>query len=251
MADEYTTTFEKLWVEFRARWCASHDLGGALGFSHEDLKIAMSHRVVQVDVDAKEVDGLIDRALQLFREKEFDCAFTLSPLDRPTDLPEHLERRGFKLAMEPVAMVCDQPGAPLKPGPAVVCESDEAEYPIWADTMCRSFANPAAMGQVGRAVLCIPQVRRYLARVDGEPAGTTLLYSDHGMGYIDAVGTLPQHRRKGVAAALVTRAVADSRALGNRWTTLETDSTSIAEQVYEKRGFRATHFRYRYVKATR
>ena len=71
------------------------------------------------------------------------------------------------------------------------------------------------------------------------------------MGYIAAVGTLPPHRRKGVAAALVTRAVADSRALGNRWTTLETDSTSIAEQVYEKRGFRATHFRYRYVKATR
>jgi GNAT superfamily N-acetyltransferase len=251
MADEYTTTFEKLWVEFRARWCDSHDLGGALAFSHERVKIPMFHRVVQVDVDEEQVDKLIDDALQLFREKNFDCAFTLSPLNRPADLAQRLEQRGFTLGLQPLAMVCDQPAEPLKPGPAVVTVSDETEYDIWADVMCRSFTNPPAMGEVGRSVLCIPQVRRYLARVDGEPAGTTLLYSQYGMGYLDAVGTLPQHRHKGVATALVTRAVEDSRALGNRWATLETDSASLAEQVYKQRGFRTTHYRHRYIKTTR
>ena len=46
----------------------------------------------------------------------------------------------------------------------------------------------------------------------------------------------------------MSRAVADSRALGNRWTTLETDNDDIARQIYERLGFRTTHYRHRYIK---
>jgi len=95
-------------------------------------------------------------------------------------------------------------------------------------------------------VLIVPEVRRYLARVDGVPVGTTLLYSQFGMGYIDLVGTLPEHRRKGIAGALVTQAVIDSQTLGNRWTTLETTTGSGAERLYEQRGFRTAYHRHRY-----
>ena len=68
------------------------------------------------------------------------------------------------------------------------------------------------------------------------------------MGYVDLVGTLPQHRRKGVASSLVIRAVADSQALGNRWTGLEVESDSAAEWVYKRLGFRPVHHRPRYGK---
>ncbi|MDP6700553.1 MAG: hypothetical protein QGH25_12960, partial [Candidatus Latescibacteria bacterium] len=133
MADVFTQAFEKLWIALRARWCDSHDLGGALAFTHDRAKTAFFHRVVQVDVPADQVDRLIDDALRLFREKDFECAFTLSPLDRPANLAERLEQRGFRLGMRPVAMICDQPAEPLKSGPAQVAESESSQYDIWTD----------------------------------------------------------------------------------------------------------------------
>lgn len=47
MADAFTSAFENLWIAFRSRWCDSTDLGGALAFSHEALKIDMLHRVFE------------------------------------------------------------------------------------------------------------------------------------------------------------------------------------------------------------
>ena len=192
MPDRFTAIFEKLWVGFRARWCDSHDLGGATAFSHDDVKVPMLHRVVQIDVPETGVDTLIDSALDYFREREFECAFTLSPPDRPSDLAERLERRGFSLAMQAVAMRCDRVVQPVVPGAVRIEEPDPGRYGTWADTMCRSFDFPDDVGVLGRRVLDIPEVRLYLATVDGQPAGTALLYTEYGVGCVDFVGTLPR-----------------------------------------------------------
>ena len=248
MPNELMTTFEKLWVALRAQWCDNHDFNGALAFSHDRAAMDFFHRVVQVNVDDSQVDRLIDDAIRLFQEKKYDCMFTLSPLDRPADLSERLERRGFTEGMLASAMVYDPPTAP--PPAETVAEinvSPDGEYDLWADIMCRGFGHDQTMGEVGRDVLIVPEVRRYLARVDGEPAGTTLVYSQFGMGYVDHVATLPEHRRKGIASAMVTQAVADSQAMGNRWTTLETTTGSNAERIYQRQGFRIAYHRRRYI----
>ncbi|MEE3372013.1 MAG: GNAT family N-acetyltransferase [Planctomycetota bacterium] len=250
MHDEYVSTFERLWVTLRAKWCDTHSLSGALAFTDDHLKIDFFHRVVQVNVGDAQVDRLIDNALELFRSKRFACAFTLSPLDRPTALAERLEQRGFERGMQASAMTYEA-SAESSSLPAIVqAETSEAdEYEIWSDVMCQSFAFPPAMGKIGRSVLVAPGMRRYLARVDGAPAGTALLYSQFGMGYIDLVGTLPRHRRKGIASALVAQATVDSATLGNRWTSLETTTGSAAEHLYKRLGFRTIYHRQRYTSA--
>ncbi len=248
MSDEFMTIFEKLWITLRARWCDNHDLGGALAFSHDRVKIPSFHRVVQVNVDEARVDGLIDDALHLFRDKNFDCAFTLSSLDRPADLGERLKQRCFEEGVLASAMIYDPTATP--PSAQTIAEVDvspDSEYDLWAEVMRRGFGDPQTMGEVGRFVLVVPEVRRYLARVDGAPAGVTLVYSQFSMGYLDHVATLPEYRRKGVASALITRAVAGSQALGNRWTTLETTTGSNAERVYQRRGFRTAYHRRHYI----
>ncbi len=248
MPDELMTTFEKLWVALRASWCDNQDLNGALAFSHDRAAMDFFHRVVQVNVDDTQVDTLIDDALRLFQQKKYDCMFTLSPLDRPTDLGERLERRGFTEGMLASAMVYAPSTAP--PPPQTVAEinvSPDSEYDLWAEVMCRGFGHTQTMGEIGRDVLIVPEVRRYLARVDGAPAGTTLVYSQFGMDYVDHVATLSEHRRKGVASAMIARAVADSQAMGNRWTTLETATGSNAERIYQRQGFRITYHRRRYI----
>ena len=209
----------------------------------------MFHRVVQVDVPAERVDRLIDDALEFFREKVYDCLFTLSPLDRPADMAERLRQRGFELALLPVAMLCDQPAGPVAAEEVEVEVAGAVDYDTWAEIMCTCFGNPPEAGEAGRWVLDVPEVLFYLALRKGKPAGTALMYSRNGIGYIDAVGTLPEHRRCGVASATVARAVADSKALGNRWTTLEVECESPAERIYRRLGFRRMHFRPRYAKA--
>lgn len=247
MPDELMQTFERLWIDFRARWCDNHDLAGARAFSHDLVKVVFFHRVVNVNVDDAQVDRLIDDANRLFRDKSFDCVFTLSPLDRPPDLGQRLAVRGFTRGALASAMVHVPPATPPRLRSAVeVHVSDESEYEIWSDMMCRSFNLPRTMGDVGRSVLIAPEVRRYFARLNGVPVGTILLYSRFGMGYIDLVGTVPEHRHQGVASALITQAVSDSQLLGNRWTTLETTTESNAARLYEKHGFRTAYHRNRY-----
>ena len=69
------------------------------------------------------------------------------------------------------------------------------------------------------------------------------------MGYIDLVGTLPEFRRRGIASGLVLRAIADSQAAGNRWTSLEAETGTYAEQLYKRLGFRTVYQRHRYIKS--
>ena len=88
MVDDLTRAFEKLWIALRARWCDSHDLNGALAFTQDQIKIPFFHRIVQVN--CADVDRLIDDALSLCRDKDFDCIFSLSPLNSPADLGQRL-----------------------------------------------------------------------------------------------------------------------------------------------------------------
>ena len=250
MSDQFTKTFEKLWIGFRSRWCDSHDLGGATAFSHRDVKVPMLHRVVQIDVPDTMVDALIDSALDYFRDRDFECAFTLSPLDRPADLAERLKRRGFAFDLQAVAMLCNREVRPSVSESVEVEELDPDRYEVWAATMCRSFDFPEDVGALGRGVLDIPEVRLYLAYVDREPAGTALLYTRYGLGCVDFIGTLPEYRRRGVASAVTARAVVDSHSMGNRWTGLEVAAGSAAERVYKRVGFRPVHNRPRYVRST-
>ncbi|MDE3000548.1 MAG: GNAT family N-acetyltransferase [Gemmatimonadota bacterium] len=249
MSDPFTATFERLWIGFRASWCDSHDLGGATAFSHEKIKVGMLHRVVQIDVPGAMADTVIDRALAHFRERDFECAFTLSPLDRPADLAERLKSRGFKLELPATAMRCDRGDQPVLTESIEVEELDPGRYGVWAATMCRSFGFPDSVGALGRKVLDIPEVRLYLGYVGRQPAGTALLYSRYGLGCVDFIGTLPQYRRRGVASAVTARAVADSHSMHNRWTGLEVAAGSAAERVYRRIGFRPVHNRLRYVRS--
>ncbi len=247
MSTEVQRTFERLWIDLRSRWCDCRDLEGALAFSHDDVPSEFFHRVVAIDVAADEVNRLIDDALTYFRAKDFACAFTISPQDRPVDLAAHLLRRGFVQGKQASAMsfesASDSPGRNESVTLHDVAPND---YDTWADVMRRSFESPIGMGEVGRTVLAAPDTKLYLAQVDGEPAGSALLHSQFGMGYVDLVGTLPAFRGQGVATALVRQAVADSLEQGNCWTALEAVTGSPAERIYERIGFRVKYHRERF-----
>ena len=64
------------------------------------------------------------------------------------------------------------------------------------------------------------------------PAGACGLVSFNNVGGIFTVGTVPEHRRKGVATALLYKAIADSLSMSNSLLYLITTRGSEAEKLY-------------------
>jgi len=80
-------------------------------------------------------------------------------------------------------------------------------------------------------------IRWFTAHVDGEPASYCELYADGRTAQIEDVTTLPAHRGKGLAGAVVLRALAEARAGGHDLVFLVADADDWPQQLYAKLGF--------------
>lgn len=83
-----------------------------------------------------------------------------------------------------------------------------------------------------------PRVRAYLVRVDGKPACRCELFSRDGLGRVEAVRTAERYQRRGLAAAAIRRAVADSYELGHQFTYIYAEPGGDAQRLYHRLGFR-------------
>jgi ribosomal protein S18 acetylase RimI-like enzyme len=79
--------------------------------------------------------------------------------------------------------------------------------------------------------------RFFAAFVNGPPVSYCELYSDEGVGQIEAVLTVPSHRGRGLARAVVLSALEASREQGNDLTFLVADAGDWPQRLYEKLGF--------------
>jgi GNAT superfamily N-acetyltransferase len=86
-------------------------------------------------------------------------------------------------------------------------------------------------------VLAAAGARFFAARVDGQIASHCDLYSDGSTGQIEAVLTLEAYRNRGLARAVVTKALEESRAAGDELTFLLADQDDWPRHLYDKLGF--------------
>lgn len=80
-------------------------------------------------------------------------------------------------------------------------------------------------------------IRWFTARVDGEPASYCELYEDGSTAQIEDVTTLPEHRGKGLASAVVLCALAEARTGGHDLVFLVADADDWPQELYAKLGF--------------
>ncbi|MDQ6692696.1 MAG: GNAT family N-acetyltransferase [Candidatus Dormibacteraeota bacterium] len=88
-------------------------------------------------------------------------------------------------------------------------------------------------------VLALAGMRLFTATLGAETIGYATLWSRMDVGLIDNVATLPAFRRRGVATAVVTAALAASREAGDGLTCLFTREESSAQRLYEDLGMRS------------
>src|SRR5262249_23222884 len=80
--------------------------------------------------------------------------------------------------------------------------------------------------------------RWYVGSIDGEPAGYTSVLPLEGVAYLDNVVTMPAFRRRGVASATVTAAVATAVEEGSDCGVLLAEAGAPPSRLYERLGFR-------------
>jgi GNAT superfamily N-acetyltransferase len=79
-------------------------------------------------------------------------------------------------------------------------------------------------------------LRHFIARLDGEPVGTSTVYFGAGVAGIYFVMSLPSVRRRGVGAAVTVAALRAAHARGHRIGVLS--SSPAGHSVYRRLGFR-------------
>lgn len=121
---------------------------------------------------------------------------------------------------------------------SVARESEEAQE--WVEVVMSDEDEPetaATWRAVAEMEANYPPCRLVLAYMDGRAVGACDLFSQDGWGRIDSVVVRPEVRRRGVALAMVARAVTESKSLGNDVTYLTTEGGGAGEQVYLRLGF--------------
>ena len=198
--------------------------GGVLVRNRETPDIYDANHVMAISAaDDEEIDELFRRAEQEFAplgHRRFDVDYRVSPL-----VPARLSLEGYERADAIVMMLTGD--LQLKPPEHRVEPVDSedrwsefarlkaADWAEHSERRGRSGEPQVAEAMAYLARRKFPEVRYWLAYLDGKPAGFFSSWPGiGGTGQVEDLFTLPECRNKGVAAALIRQAVGDCRARG-------------------------------------
>ncbi|MGE5590505.1 MAG: GNAT family N-acetyltransferase, partial [Bacillota bacterium] len=117
-----------------------------------------------------------------------------------------------------------------------------ADYHAWCRVFLEGFEVPrdmhAVMYEMNLQSLRHPQVTGLLGVLNGEPVATTCLFTEGDTAGLYAVSTAPKARRRGVAGAMVRRALDLAKEKGASLAVLQTGTGGAPERLYRTLGFR-------------
>jgi GNAT superfamily N-acetyltransferase len=213
------------------------------------------NHAADIDLSEREVDSLLNATTDYFLSKGvLTFGFRVSPLTRPGSLVPLLKGHGFVREDEDSVMVF-RGERPVDSTDSAfdIREVEESDIDVFSQVSVTAYEMPSEWKE-GFDRLFLHRMRaggrHYLAYVDGVPVGTCALLSSVKTGGIFSVGTIKEHRGKGIATAMTLRAIRDSFDEGNTLHTLQTEKGGHPEQIYNRIGFETDHTVAFFVKTT-
>lgn len=137
-----------------------------------------------------------------------------------------------------------------------VTPAGASEHDLFADLMVAAVATPDVGGVGGdatpaselvrhwvRAMLVLPGVHGYLARIEGVAVGAASMRLDDEVAQFTGAGTLPAFRRRGVQGALLRVRLAAAAARQCRVAVVTTQPASRSQHNVQREGFHLLYAR--------
>ena len=202
---------------------------------------AFLNAVFRTDLPADDPGEVIDEALDQFRDRRVEALDWLAP---GPEVGRLLVARGLAAAEGATAMAADLatvPGdVPRPDGLTIEAVDDRATFATWIRLMRIGFGIPERaeprLLDLFAAVGTAPQVRAYLAFLDGRPVATSQLFVGAGVAGIYNVTCLPEARGRGIGTAITLAPLLEARRRGYEMAVLQ--ASDLGRPVYRRLGFR-------------
>jgi ribosomal protein S18 acetylase RimI-like enzyme len=207
------------------------------------------HNEVALSVMADgEADAIIDATIAEYRALGLAFRWAVPPGSAPADLGARLARRGLVESWgRGMARATAAPGAgagaavaPAASDPAITVEEiDAAGVDVFTRVMAEGWnVDPAPLLRANQLTLALPERRHrlFLARHDGEPAGTAVYVAFPRSAFLLGAVVLPRFRGRGLYRALALARLADAHARGLELATCHARESTSAP-ILERLGF--------------
>ena len=221
------------------------------------------NKVLGVGLDGPVTDAHLDSIEAFYQARNAPAQIEVCPLAYG-DLTARLCRRGYILeAFEnELGMLVGPGGGPRFTGAVSVIKATPDQDQLWTRIVSEGFvafeplvggapeAAPPTTEQMIEMMSQFehPNIRRYVAWVEGEPAGGGAAWAHEGVLGIFGTSTLARFRRRGVQAAITIRAMQDAE--GEIDLAIATTAPgSTSQRTFERLGFRVLYTRAVFVKS--
>lgn len=227
----------RAWPALEQETCGGWVLRAANGISHR------SNSVWARADEGPPIEERLRRAEEFYRARRLPPCFQVGPASAPADLAAILTRRGYVLGTPTMAMAAPLP-VTLARAPVELLASPD-------DSWRRVFLGASQDDADGRGRLAIVQAmtlprRHAVARVGDEPAAVGIGVVDGEWLGLYAMRTLAEHRRRGLARAVVEALFAWGAGEGARYAYLQVEvDNPPALELYRSLGFEEV-YRYGY-----
>jgi GNAT superfamily N-acetyltransferase len=220
--------------------------GGVASYAEPDSPI---NKVAGLGFAGRPEPARLDTIERAFADRHVPVQAEVASLADPA-LWELLAERGYRLtsfenvlgrtlggAVERVA----PPGIEVRP-------SGGGEFDVWMDVVVEASLHPDTQGlpwheEFPREILenaerdTVGLGRRYLAVLDGVPAGGGSMRITDGIAQLTGAATAPAFRRRGIQSALLATRLADATAAGCDIAIITVQPGSKSQQNAQRRGF--------------
>lgn len=186
-----------------------------------------------------EADAVIDRTIAEYQRLGLEFRWFVGPDSGPADLAERLERRGLvRHEISGMARQIDAPDGPWTDAGITVEHVDPITEPAFSRVTAVGWKmDEGSLAAYHRHVLSQPARghHMFLARLDGEPAGTASYVANVHSAYLMGGVVLPQFRGRGLYRALVGARL--RHALGRGISLATCQAGRMSAPILERLGF--------------
>lgn len=218
---------------------------------HVDKNGVMS-QILYTNLDERTADAAIQEQLDFFAGQNFEWKYFTH--DKPADLKDRLEKRGFEIGDAEAILMLDLEDAPESLFAPVTHDvrriTDPVVVPDIMTIQSIVFGDPNAAPpdpadnwvakQLAEELRTVPdQLSVYAAYAeDGVAASSAWVRFPSGNRFASLWGaaTLPQYRGRGFYTAVLRTRIQEARARGRRFLTV--DASAMSRPILEKFGFR-------------